>query len=57
MPSYFELCIKVNTLPRARRTRTRNHTHTHTQIENPSMDSQPLYMESSNHSQVRMICK
>lgn len=31
MPSYFELCIKVNTLPRARRTRTRNHTHTHRQ--------------------------
>lgn len=50
MPSYFELCIKVNTVTHAHKCMC-NHTHT------LSMDSQPLYMESSNHREVRMICK
>lgn len=50
MPSYFELCIKVNTVAHAHEC-TCNRTHA------LSVDSQPLYMESSNHREVRMICK
>lgn len=51
MPSYFELCIKVNTLAHAQ------HMHAQPHTANLSMDGQPLYMESSNHSEARMICK
>lgn len=53
---YFELCIKANTLAHAPHTHSQTaRTHTHT--TNLSMDSQPLYMVNSNHSQLQMICK
>ena len=46
MPSYFELRIKVNKLAHAQHKHAQPHT-----AQYFSVDSQPLYMESSHHSE------
>lgn len=52
MPSYFELCIKVNTLAHTQHMHARRHT------TNPSADSKPQCMEKAVITQKgRMICK